>query len=225
MQSCTCYKRVHLKCSLLFFSRFKTLGSSHSWSCPPFCVPASSGDSTLTSTVTSSSDCSSLYASTAQFGPSAPPLLMQHSRSTLPSNLLSFFRSLHIFSLCKLITASCFWLFLFAYCFLFSSLTPSGFFNGMLADSEPGALNFYSSFCLISLTLFVFRNLTLTYLPLSESLDSLLCDLIAFTPGLVFFLLMSQTLATASSFLSSRAFPSLNFLLPLFLRLTPTLIM
>ena len=40
VQCCTCSNRVHLKCSLLSFSRFKTLGSSHSWSCPPCCVPA-----------------------------------------------------------------------------------------------------------------------------------------------------------------------------------------
>ena len=55
--------------------------------------------------------------------------------------------------------------------------------------------------------------------------DSLLCDPMAPTPDLVFFLLMSQTLAVASSFLSGRAHPSLSFLPPLFLRLTPTLIM
>ena len=41
---------------------------------------------------------------------------------------------------------------------------------------------------------------------------------------LVFFLLMSRMLAMASSFSSSRAYPSLSFLPPLFLRLTPTLI-
>ena len=35
VQFCTCFNWVHLKCSLLSFSRFKTLGSSHSWSCPP----------------------------------------------------------------------------------------------------------------------------------------------------------------------------------------------
>ena len=62
-------------------------------------------------------------------------------------------------------------------------------------------------------------------LPLSGSLDSLLCDLMAPIPDPEFFLLMSQTLAAASSFSSGRAYPSLNFLLPLFLRLTPTLIM
>ena len=96
----------------------------------------------------------------------------------------------------------------------------------MLGVSEPGALNCYTLFCLIPLTLFVCRNLTLIYLPLSGSLDSLLCDLIASTPGLEFFLLMPpHTLAAASSFSSGRAYSSLNFLLPLFLCLTPTLIM
>ena len=57
------------------------------------------------------------------------------------------------------------------------------------------------------------------------SLDSLLCDLITPTPDLIFFLLMLQMLAAASSFSSSRAYPSLSFLPPLFLCLAPTLIM
>ena len=101
VQCCTCFKWVHLRCSLLSFSKFRALGSSHSWSCPPF----------------------------------------------------RFFPDL-----------------------------------------------------------------------LSESLDSLLCNLIAHTPDLAFSLLMARTLAAASSFSSGRAFLSLNFLLLLFLRLTPTLI-
>ena len=42
-------------------------------------------------------------------------------------------------------------------------LTPSGLFNGMIEISEPGALNFYTFFRLIQLTLIVFRNLTLTH--------------------------------------------------------------
>ena len=155
-----------------------------------------------------------------------PPLWQCRTpASPLHSNLLFFFRLLHMFSLCTLTTASCSWRFLFTSCFLFSSLTLSGFFNGVLADSKPVVLKFYTLFCLIPLTLFVFRNLTLTYLSLSGSLDSLLCDLIAFTPRLVFFLLMSHTPEAASSFSSGRAYPSLNFLLPLFLRLTLTLIM
>ena len=68
------------------------------------------------------------------------------------------------------------------------------------------------------------RNLTLIYLPLSGSLDSLLCNPMASTPDLVFFLLMSQTLVAASSFSSGRAYSSLSFLPPLFLCLAPTLI-
>ena len=35
MQCYTCSNWVHLKCSLLSFSKFRTLGSSHSWSFPP----------------------------------------------------------------------------------------------------------------------------------------------------------------------------------------------
>ena len=80
VQCCTCSKWVHLKCSLLSFSRFRTLGSSHTWSCLACCVPAFFGDPTPTSTVTSSSDSFSLYTSTAQSG---PLLLMQHSHPTL----------------------------------------------------------------------------------------------------------------------------------------------
>ena len=45
----------------------------------------------------------------------------------------------------------------------------------------------------------------MTHLPLSEFLDSLLCILIAPTPGLAFSLLMPHTLAVVSSFLSDRA--------------------
>ena len=150
---------------------------------------------------------------------------MQHSHPISLSNFLSFFHPLCIFSLCTLTTASCSWLFLFTSCFLFPFLTLSGFFNGMLGVSNPGALNYYTLFRLIPLTLFISRNLTSIYLPLSESLDSLVCNPMAPTPDLVFFLLMSQITAAASSFSSSRAYPSLSFLSPLFLPLTPTLIM
>ena len=83
----------------------------------------------------------------------------------------------------------------------------------------------FTVFRLIPLTLYISRNLTLIYLPLFRSLGSLLCDPMAPTPDLVFFLLMSQTRAAASSFSSSSAYPSLSFLPRLFLRLTPTLIM
>ena len=149
---------------------------------------------------------------------------MQHSHPTLAFKPFVPFHPLSIFSLCTLTTASCFRMFFYTSCFLFS-LTPSGFFNGILGVFEPRALNFCPLFRLISLTLFVSRNLTLTHLPLSGSLDSLLCDLIATTPSPVFFLLMPHTLEAASSFSSGRAYSSLNFLPLLFLRLTSILIM
>ena len=148
---------------------------------------------------------------------------MQHSAPPSPSNLLSFFRPLFIFSLCTLITASCCWPSLYTYCFLFP-LTSSGLFNAMLGVTEPGALNFHTFFRLITLILLVFRNLNSNHLPLSGPLNSLLCDLIASTPGLKFSLVMSRTLAAVSSYSSGRAYLCRNFLSPLFLRLTPTLI-
>ena len=150
---------------------------------------------------------------------------MQHSHPTLPFKPLILFPPTSYLLPCTLTTASCSWLFLFTSCFLFPSLTLLGFLNEMLGVSEPGALNCYTLFCLIPLTLFISRNLTSIFLSLSGSLDSLLCNPMALTPDLVFFLLMSRMLAGASSFSSSSAYPSLSFLPPLFLCLAPTLIM
>ena len=92
-----------------------------------------------------------------------------------------------------------------------SPLTPSGFFNGMLVVSEPGALNCYAFFHSILLTLSVSRNLISTHLPVSGSLDSLLCILIAPPPGLAFSLVMPCIPMAASSFSSGRAYPSRNY--------------
>ena len=91
MQCCTCSNWIHSKCSLLSVARFRTLGSYHSWSCPPCCVSAFFEDATPTSTVTSSSDSSSWYTSTAQSGPSGLLLLMQHSHPTLAFKPLILF--------------------------------------------------------------------------------------------------------------------------------------
>ena len=74
VQCCTCSKWVHLRCSQLFLSKFRALGSSHSWSCP-----------LCRNTVTLSSDSSDMYTSTVQSG---PPLLMLHFRVTLVSKPL-----------------------------------------------------------------------------------------------------------------------------------------
>ena len=104
-------------------------------------------------------------------------------------------------------------------------LTLSGFFNGMLEVFEPRALNYFAFFRPILLTLSASRNPILTHFPLFRFLDSLLCVLIASTPGLAFSLAMLHTLAVALSFLSGRTYPTWNFLPPLFLHLIPTLIM
>ena len=64
VQCCTCSKWVHLRCSQLSLSKFKILDSSHSWSCPPCCVPTRN-------TVTPSSDSSDMYTSTVPSSPSS----------------------------------------------------------------------------------------------------------------------------------------------------------
>ena len=104
------------------------------------------------------------------------------------------------------------------------TLTLSGFFNEMLEVFESGALNYSTFFCPTLSILSASWNLILTPLPLSGFLGSLLCVLIAPTPGLAFSLVMPCTLA-ASSFSSGKTYPSLNFLPPLFLYSIPSLIM
>ena len=84
-------------------------------------------------------------------------------------------------------------------------LTLSGFFNGMLEVFESEALNYLTFFRPILSTLSAFRNPILTPLPLSGFLDSLLCVLIAPTPGLALCLLIPRTLVAALSFSSGRA--------------------
>ena len=104
-------------------------------------------------------------------------------------------------------------------------LILSAFFNGMLEVFEPGALNYFTFFRPILSTLSAFRNPILTPLPLSGFLDSLLCALIAPTPGLEFSSPLPRMLAAALSFSSGRTYFFLNFLPPLFLPLILTLIM
>ena len=211
MQCCTCSKWVHLRCSQLSLSKFRALSSSHSWSCFP-----------CRNTVTPSSDSSDTYTSTVESG---PPLLMLHSRVTLvskppilhlpilyPLPLPLHHRPLLLAVLLRLLPP-------------LPSLTLSGFFNGMLEVSVPRALNYFTFSHPIQSTLSASRNPILTPLPLSGFLGSLLCVLIAPTPGLAFSLLMPRMPAAALSFSSGRACLFLNFLPPLFLRSIPTVIM
>ena len=127
-------------------------------------------------TVTTSSDSSDMYTSTVQSG---YPLLMLHSRPTLVSKpLISHLPILYLLHHCP-----CSWPSLYASCL---PLTSSGFFNGMLEVFKPGALNYFIFSRPILSTLSASRNPILTHLPLSGFLDSLLCVLIAPTPGLAF---------------------------------------
>ena len=145
------------------------------------------------------------------------PLPMQRSRPNLVFKPSPSFRPLPIslslsLSLCVLPTTSCLWLFSYTPYFLFP-VTCSGFFNGMSKIFDPGALNIYTSSHLILWILSVSRNPTLIRLPLFRFRDTLLCDLIALTPSLAFFLPMSHQQWRYSQ---SRVYPSLKFLPPLF---------
>ena len=159
--------------------------------------------------MSSSSDFSSLYISNVLLAPSghsfANVALPSHPR--LQSSYLSsaHFASSPSVPLPPSHVPGCFF---YTSCFL-SPLTYPRFFNGMLEVSEPGALNYYTSFCLVLLILFVFKNLIFIHLPLSGILDSLLCDLIASTHGLEIPLPLTLE---ALSFSSGRAYGSLNFL-------------
>ena len=162
-----------------------------------------------------------MYTSTVQ---SASPLLMLHSRPTLVSKpLIPHPPTLYLLLLPPHLRL----LLLAALLCLLPPLLPltlSGFFNGMLEVFEPGALNYFTFSRPTLSILSASRNPILTSLPLSGFLDSLLSVLIAPTPGLAFSLLMLPTLAAALSFSLGRAYPFLNFLPPLFLRLIPSLI-
>ena len=82
VQCCTYSNWVHIKWSLLSFFDSELLADLT----PGAALPAASwffGDSTSTVTVTSSSDSSSWYTSTAQIWPIWPPVLIQRSHPTL----------------------------------------------------------------------------------------------------------------------------------------------
>ena len=105
--------------------------------------------------MTSSLNSSIWYTSTAQSG---PLLLMHHSNHILAFKLLIpfpptlYLLPLHPHYRLMLLAVS-------LYLLLSLPLSaPSGFFNGMLGVSEPGALNCYTFFRLIPLALFVSRN-------------------------------------------------------------------
>ena len=89
VQCCTCSKWVHLRCSQLSLSKFRTLGSSYSWSCLPCCV--------LTRNTVTLSDSSDMYTFTVQSSslfanaavPSHPRLQTSHPPSAHSVSSLS----------------------------------------------------------------------------------------------------------------------------------------
>ena len=104
---CTCSKWVHVRYSQLSRSKFRALGSPHSWSCPP-----------CRNTVTGSSDSSDTYTSTVQSGPpSTDAALARHPRlqTSYPP-----FAPFYISFLCPFTTVPCSWLFFYASCLLSS---------------------------------------------------------------------------------------------------------
>ena len=152
---CTCSKWIHLRCSQLSLSKFRALGSSHSWSCLP-----------CRNTVTPSSDSSDTYTSTVQSG---PPLLMLHSRLTpVSKSLIPHLPIIYLLPLLLHHRPPLLAIFLRLLPPLFP-LTLSGFFNEMLEVFEPGALNYFIFFRPIQSILSASRNSILTPLPLSDS--------------------------------------------------------
>ena len=101
---CTCSKWVHLRCSQLSLSKFRALGSSHSWSCFP-----------CRNTVTPPS--SDTYTSTVEYG---PPLLMLHSRVILVSKPPTLHLLILYPFLCPFITVPCSWPSFYTSCLLSS---------------------------------------------------------------------------------------------------------
>ena len=106
VQCCTCSKWVHLRCSQLSLSKFRALGSSHSWSCPP-----------CHNTVTPSSDSSNMYTSTVNL---ASPLLILHSRPILISKPPIPHLPILYFLPLPPTSVPCSWLFFYASCLLSS---------------------------------------------------------------------------------------------------------
>ena len=97
-----------------------------------------------------------------------------------------------------------------------------GFCNKMQEVFLPEMLNVFTLIGSLLSILTLFRSLTLTLLHFSESLDTLVCKLIALTPSLAFLHQMTRALFVMLSSLSDRAHPFLNSQPPLSFRLITT---
>ena len=152
--------------------------------------------------MSSFSDCSSLYRIPPLFKLAhlTLPLPMQASRPTLvykpPTFLLptSYLLPLHPPHPIMILAVVLYLL------LPLPALTHAEFFNGILEVFKPEVLNYYTSSRFILWILSLSRYLILIHLPLFGSRDTRLCDLIALTSGLAFFILITCTLAVGSSF-------------------------
>ena len=202
VQCCTCSKLVHLRCSHFSLSKFRTLDSSHSWSCPPTVSPL---ETLLLPSRTLPTCILPLYKL-------ALCLLMLHFRPTLVFKLLiprrpilyllpppPFHHSLLLAVLLRLLPP----------------LPPDSFMvlqwiAGGLPARTTKLLYFFSShpvdrICIQESKLnssSSFRNPGLPALRNDRT-----------TPGLAFSLVMPCMLAAVSSFSSGRGYPYLNFYL------------
>ena len=86
VKCCTCSKSVHLRCSQLSFSRFRTLGSSQFWTCHP-CFFWRFHTYLHCDFILGLLQLVYFHCST---WPIWPPLLMQHSHPILTFNSLIF---------------------------------------------------------------------------------------------------------------------------------------
>ena len=147
MQCCTCFNWVHLKCSLLSFSRFRILGRSHSWSCPPCCVPVFWRSHAYQNCDFLLGLLQLVYLHRTTW-PIWPPLLMQHLHPTLAFKpLILFPRTLYLLPLhphhrLKLLAVSLYLLLLFH---LPDSLRVLHWNAGGLRASSTELLHFISS--------------------------------------------------------------------------------
>ena len=226
VQSCTCSNWIYLKCSLLSSSRFRTLGRSHSWSFPPCCVPVFLEIPHLPAVwLPPRTPAAGGIPPLLNLAHVASLLLMQHLHPTLAFKLLILFPPtlyllpLHPHYLLMLLAIS---LYLLLPLPLPNSLRIFQWNAGGLQAKSTELLHFLSSH-LVDLICIQESNLNLSSSFRIAGFSALRSD--GSQSRSVVFLLMSQTLAAASSFSSGRTYPSLSFLPPLFLRLTPNLIM
>ena len=197
MQCCICSKWVHLRCSLLSFSRFDSMHISR-LKLFSLLTPFSCRSHTYQHCVVLFRHLQFVYSHCSTWS-IWPPLLMLRTRLTLVFKPLTYLPPTCISSLCTLPILLMF-LVVFLYLLLLRPfLTRSGFFNGMPEIFEPKALNYYTLSRLTKWILSVHRNPIFTHFPLFGSLHSLLCDLIALTTAVTFFSL-DDTLASAIIF-------------------------